>query len=581
MKKYYFLIIVALILGLVLTGCSLLSNVGQVPTTEQSGITYLTKGWQGDPDVFTLYAGQHIDVGTVTVLNDGDSLYVEYEITEDGWVLKETHLEVVTNPNEFHTNKAGNPKVGLFPHHREYDLVDGVKVDTYTILNPGSVGEILYIAAHAKVVRPIEGCYEPIWQIGDVESEPTAIPSTTLSDEFGGKNSNGSLYALGDIVDYFIPPNDFHLDYDGDMDAFPFAFAPLGWTHKIYGDVFTETVNIHYSEYMPFGGKLTWRWTAGRSGSETYDVSHDASLLQTYVDQGKHPEGFYEHSLTIPVASGNQMITFDHKLAGDGGRWDWIRLEKPCEQEETAWADGKRFTEKGNWATYFTYTVQIDGLVLWLDAGKGITEPVNGNPVSKWEDQSGNGNDAVQLTSSYQPTYITDELNGKPVVSFTGGTEQYLRHPSILTDDYTAFYVLKLTESEQKALYYYHAGAVSSKNLGFFAEYSIAGFGWGSISNHPTINDLRTSEEYPTGTDWRIHTHQPNALYKNGDVVNCVNVDDVYAYFGGLTDIGSRSDNVSLYFVGDIAEILVYDRILTFSEREMVETYLNEKYIIY
>jgi hypothetical protein len=44
MKKYYFLIIVALILGLVLTGCSLLSNISQVPATEQSGINYLTKG---------------------------------------------------------------------------------------------------------------------------------------------------------------------------------------------------------------------------------------------------------------------------------------------------------------------------------------------------------------------------------------------------------------------------------------------------------------------------------------------------------------------------------------------------------
>jgi len=44
MKKYYFLIIVALILGLVLTGCSLLSNIGQAPATGQSGIYYLTKG---------------------------------------------------------------------------------------------------------------------------------------------------------------------------------------------------------------------------------------------------------------------------------------------------------------------------------------------------------------------------------------------------------------------------------------------------------------------------------------------------------------------------------------------------------
>jgi len=35
MKKYYFLIIVVLILGLVLTGCSLLSDIGQAPATEQ------------------------------------------------------------------------------------------------------------------------------------------------------------------------------------------------------------------------------------------------------------------------------------------------------------------------------------------------------------------------------------------------------------------------------------------------------------------------------------------------------------------------------------------------------------------
>ena len=43
MKKLIYLIVLALILGLVLTGCSLLSNISQVPATEQSGITYLTK----------------------------------------------------------------------------------------------------------------------------------------------------------------------------------------------------------------------------------------------------------------------------------------------------------------------------------------------------------------------------------------------------------------------------------------------------------------------------------------------------------------------------------------------------------
>ena len=44
MKKYSYLIIIVLISSLVLAGCSLLSNISQVPATDQSGITSLTKG---------------------------------------------------------------------------------------------------------------------------------------------------------------------------------------------------------------------------------------------------------------------------------------------------------------------------------------------------------------------------------------------------------------------------------------------------------------------------------------------------------------------------------------------------------
>ena len=43
MKKYYFLIIATLILGLVLTGCSVLSDISQVPATDQSEVSSLTK----------------------------------------------------------------------------------------------------------------------------------------------------------------------------------------------------------------------------------------------------------------------------------------------------------------------------------------------------------------------------------------------------------------------------------------------------------------------------------------------------------------------------------------------------------
>ena len=65
MKKYYFLMIVALILGLLLTGCSLLSNISQVPATEQSSITSLTKG--PAPNLVGLW---HFDEGSGTTAFD-------------------------------------------------------------------------------------------------------------------------------------------------------------------------------------------------------------------------------------------------------------------------------------------------------------------------------------------------------------------------------------------------------------------------------------------------------------------------------------------------------------------------------
>jgi len=44
MKKLSYLIIIVLISSLAFTGCTLLSNISQVPATEQSGVAYLTKG---------------------------------------------------------------------------------------------------------------------------------------------------------------------------------------------------------------------------------------------------------------------------------------------------------------------------------------------------------------------------------------------------------------------------------------------------------------------------------------------------------------------------------------------------------
>lgn len=65
----------------------------------------------------------------------------------------------------------------------------------------------------------------------------------------------------------------------------------------------------------------------------------------------------------------------------------------------------------------------VPGLVLWLDAAKGVTKN-NQNQVSAWADQSGNMNDAFQSTASRQPIHNASGINGRPALHFAQGATE-------------------------------------------------------------------------------------------------------------------------------------------------------------
>lgn len=112
---------------------------------------------ESEPLVTNLCAGQDIDIGNTIVENDGTNLYVTYEITEPGWLLVETHLEVVTDPDDFPTAKSkkhNNPIPGHFTWSNDHS--PPVETFTYTIpladIGGGvATGDPVYIAAHAEV----------------------------------------------------------------------------------------------------------------------------------------------------------------------------------------------------------------------------------------------------------------------------------------------------------------------------------------------------------------------------------------------------------------------------------------------
>ena len=539
MKKLFYLIVLALILGLTLTGC-LLSNVGQVPTSEQSGITYLTK--TVDPPL-NLVGLWHFDEGSGAIAYDSSG-----------------------NSNNGTLIKGPMWEVGKFGYALSFNGVDDyVEVGSDSSIMPATLIIEAWIqpgktGARQSIVSKWDGGGDASYSLeltaGDKFLFYLHNGSTTQSITGITTVNTGIWYHVVGIYD----GSQACLYVDGILEAGPTTLVAPMTTSNVPLRIGASARSDPYSICCAFKGLVDEVCICALTeivinGCDTgvADTLFKGKLISVYIqeiyDEAKNHGQFIR---------GVALLTNDLMEAGI------ITGEEKGKIQSCA-AQANQLPKE-------------DGLVLWLDAGKGITSPVNGNPVSMWEDQSGNGNHAEQATASFQPTYITNELNGNPVVRFPGG-EKYLRHSPILTDSYTAFYVLKLTESAINKVYYYHAGDVNAGDLGFFAETMNKGEGWGSAGNVDTSVTVRTSEFYPTPLDWRIHTHQPEALYKDGVEVVYGREQDVYD--GGLTDIGSRSDHLTLFFVGDIAEILVYDRILTVHEREMVEAYLNAKYDIY
>jgi len=330
MKKLIYLIVLALILGLVLTGC-LLSNVGQVPTNEQSGISYLTKGGTlDDPEVFTLYAGQHIDVGTVSVWNGinevlgVECLYVKYETT-GGWVMTETHLAVANEFDGLPQTKKGNPIPGQFPYkHEDLDFVmdDEYIIPLSEIDEEVECEDTFYIAAQALLQN-----------LNNPEIVDTVIV-----------NADNSLVTCSNIV---LESNKmYQLEASGVANA---------------------GANIDFDAKYSISGRYPLdTWTDLVTG---YEV-HGPGLLElkvdgNFVDWGLYNEGHVYYWDMEGIGSCVPLWIYD--LEGShGNNSESLRVDIYLYQEESAWAGfvedefeeiQKPFNSK-NWATYFTYEIK-------------------------------------------------------------------------------------------------------------------------------------------------------------------------------------------------------------------------------
>lgn len=105
---------------------------------------------------YDLIAGQYYDAGTVKIYqkSQGDNYWLEvYIITEDGWKIDESQVDVEYSYEDFPTTGSGNPKIGKFA----YSDPDSA-TDTEHFYKISGFGELdgcggLFIAVHAVVYK--------------------------------------------------------------------------------------------------------------------------------------------------------------------------------------------------------------------------------------------------------------------------------------------------------------------------------------------------------------------------------------------------------------------------------------------
>ena len=242
-------------------------------------------------------------------------------------------------------------------------------------------------------------------------------------------------------------------------------------------------------------------------------------------------------------------------------------------------------------------SIPTDSLQLWLKADEGVT--LNGSTVSSWIDQSVNGNNALQSTTNRQPLLVNNALNGKPVLHFDGINDRLALTDSTTMSKLSLFLVFKID-----------SGLVGNNGTDPLPYYPIKLNGYGlSMRNFFSSNSPNLIDPFVGEESW-VHAQAPNiAAYNQWKVLNVVanqtmwnttvrsnGVDAVITPQGtsssplsvslgrqdGSDGIGG-ADNVPaghLIFKGDIAEVIVYNKVLSDSERSDVENYLADKYNI-
>lgn len=238
----------------------------------------------------------------------------------------------------------------------------------------------------------------------------------------------------------------------------------------------------------------------------------------------------------------------------------------------------------------------LAGLQLWLRGDNDILHDATA-AISQWRDQSGAAHHAVQPTAVQRPQLVRGAIAGKPAVRFDG-VDDYLALEQLnyaaagAIDGLTIFALLRTTTPQAQALISFDRSAYWSVELTGGA--NAGRVRWSTQPQAGGGHDLDAPGALVDGR-WRLVCGRFAAgatatkqLFIDGVLVAEANAHPGQNVGSGVTRFGfvGAPSQAAVFngpigaglFRGEIAEIVLYDRALSDSERDRVEHYFAEKY---
>ena len=236
----------------------------------------------------------------------------------------------------------------------------------------------------------------------------------------------------------------------------------------------------------------------------------------------------------------------------------------------------------------------IKGLHAWYEttSQKSFDSAVvaNNSPVTEWYDlntQKTPGLKLTQSTASSKPTYNLKSLNSLPTVSFDGGDSLASIANFDMTGNpsFTSFVVARVRGGNWGTIF--AAGTNQTCNSVFLvANNGLIYTAFKDVGQTYSHDTMAASSKFAIHVWAREANNVNNNLTGNTAFVNgkrqtlvdlpnpCTpNISTSTLSVGSFGTFGS-------YLIGDIAEIIIFDRALKATDREPVEQYLSKKWAI-